>query len=68
MSATPTPIDPAHLERAYAQLQRPGWPSLAELRSHYVLYGLLRARASALAHGQGLPSEPLASAAAQAPA
>lgn len=49
-----------HLERAYAQVRRPGWPSLAELKAHYVDYSIVRARAVDLANGRPLPPEPVA--------
>lgn len=52
------PVTETHLQRAYAQLCKPGWPSLDELRDAYVRYGLIRGRAAALANGQVLPPEP----------
>lgn len=53
-------VQPEHIERAYAQLRKPGWPSLAELRDAYLRFGVIRARAAALAAGQVLPPEPTA--------
>lgn len=55
-------VSDEHLQRAYAQVRRPGWPSLEELRAHYLDYSVVRARAVALANGQVLPPEPVATA------
>lgn len=49
---------PEHLDRAYAQLRRPGWPSLAALREAHCHYGIVRARACQLANGEPLPPLP----------
>ena len=57
MNATLAVTD-EHMGRAYAQLRKPDWPTLAELQEAYVHYGLVRARALGLARGQTLPPEP----------
>lgn len=65
---TPVIVEPEHLQRAYAQLRKPGWPSLEQLREAYAHYGMVRARAVALANGQTLPPEPTAAPPAPPPA
>lgn len=65
------PSDPVvthqHIERAYAQLRRPDWPSLAEMQRWAAQYGVVRGRAVLMAHGQPLPHEPAAAAAPALP-
>jgi hypothetical protein len=53
-------VTPDHMARAYAQMRKPGMPSLDELRDHWVLYSCIRNRALGIARGQALPPEPAA--------
>lgn len=55
----PVDVTPDHLQRAYAQLRKPSWPSLEALREAYVHYATVRARAVALATGAVLPPIPM---------
>ena len=56
----PPDVTPEHLQRAYAQLRKPNWPTLEQMREAYVQFGVVRARAVALANGKVLPPEPVA--------
>lgn len=61
--ATPV-VTHEHIERAYAQLRRADWPSLAEMQRWAALFGVVRGRAVSMAHGHTLPQEPAAASAA----
>lgn len=57
----PAPVVTAeHIERAYAQLRRPDWPSLPDMQRWAAQFGVVRGRAVLMAHGQTLPHEPVA--------
>ncbi len=52
--AQPQPTE-EQWQLAWQQVQRPGWPSLAELRQAVIHYGCVRGRAMGLARGELLP-------------
>ncbi|MFY8017850.1 MAG: hypothetical protein ACOVN9_07015 [Inhella sp.] len=54
-----------HIERAYAQLRRADWPSLAEMQRWATQFAVVRGRAVSMAHGKPLPQEPAAAGAPQ---
>lgn len=58
MSA-PAVVTREHLERAYAQTRKPGWPSLDELREHWHHFSVIRAQAQQIANGNPLPAAPV---------
>lgn len=60
MSHPTTTPTAAHMDRAFAQLRKPGWPTLQELAEAARHYGMVRARAVAMANGQTFPAEPTA--------
>lgn len=51
-----------HIERAYAQLRRQDWPSLADMQRWATLFAVVRGCAVSMAHGRPLPPEPTAAA------
>ena len=55
----PVSITHEHIERAYAQLRRLGWPTLAELERCHKLYLAVRGQAVNVACGKPLPPEPV---------
>lgn len=57
--ARPAPIVTTdHMQRAYAQLRRPDWPSYEEMYRLFTQFSIVRARAVDIAHGRTLPPEP----------
>jgi hypothetical protein len=58
----PVEVTSEHLQRAYAQMRKPGTPSLDELRSYWALFNCIRGRAVGIAEGKVLPPEPVATA------
>lgn len=59
MSAT-VALTREHLERAYAQVARPGWPTLDQLEQAHARLMIVRGRAVGIATGHPVPTEPVA--------
>lgn len=57
--STPAIVTREHLERAYAQTRKPGWPSLDELREHWHHFSVIRAQAQQIANGNPMPPAPV---------
>lgn len=55
----PIELTHEHIERAYAQLRRFDWPTLAELERCHKLYLAVRGQAVNVASGKPLPPEPV---------
>lgn len=58
----PVALTTEHIARAYAQLRRHDWPTLAELERCHKLYLIVRGQAVNVAEGRPMPREPTATA------
>lgn len=47
-----------HMQRAYAQLRRPDWPTFEDMQRLAIQFAIVRSRACDLANGRPLPPEP----------